>query len=73
MSGAGIQEIAACDRLALDVNPNLIIAHIAPTDFQYGLTRMWEAYVGYKEFSIKIFRDRKNAETWIKSMLTVTN
>ena len=70
MSSAGIQEIAACDRLALEVNPNLIIAHIAPTDLQYGLTRMWEAHVGYNKFSIKIFRDRKNAEAWIKSMLT---
>jgi hypothetical protein len=69
MSNEGIQEIAARDRNALKVNPNLIIAHIAPTDLQYGLTRMWQAYMGDDQLSIQIFRDRKSAEAWIKIKL----
>lgn len=69
MSNEGIQQIAARDSYALKVNPNLVIAHIAPTDFQYGLTRMWQAHMGDDQFSIKIFRDRKSAEAWIKSKL----
>ena len=69
MSNEGIQKIAARDNYALKVNPNLLIAHIAPTNFQYGLTRMWQAHIDGEQFSIKIFRDRKTAEAWIKSKL----
>ena len=67
MSNEGIQKIAALDKYALDVNPNLVIAHIAPTDFQYGLSRIWQAYIGEDQLSIEIFRDRKSAEAWINS------
>ena len=67
MSNEGIQSIAARDKYALKVNPNLVIAHIAPTDFQYGLSRIWQAYVGEDQLSIEIFRDRKSAEAWINS------
>lgn len=69
MSNEGIQEIAAHDNYALKINPTLIIAHIAPTDFQYGLTRIWLANMDDDQFSVKIFRNRKSAESWIKNKL----
>jgi len=69
MTNEGIREIAAHDNYALKVNPNLIIAHITPTDFQYGLTRIWLANMDDDQFSIRIFRERKSAEAWIKNKL----
>ena len=69
MSVEGIKNIAALDSNALKMNPHLIIAHIAPTDVQYGLTRIWLAHMDNQNYSLNIFRDRESAESWIKSKL----
>jgi len=68
MTSEGIRRIASLDMNAMKINPYLIIAHVAPTDFQFGLTRIWEAHMQETK-SIKIFRDRKSAEDWIKKRL----
>ena len=69
MTNEGIEKIAALDRDALKINPSLIIVHIAPTDFQFGLTRIWQAHMADDKSLLGIFRDRESAEDWVKSKL----
>ena len=60
-----IRIIAEQDKAAAKINPNIIIALISKTDLQYGISRMYQAYVGDSGFITGIFRDRKSAEVWI--------
>ncbi|MBW2277886.1 MAG: hypothetical protein JRF63_10360 [Deltaproteobacteria bacterium] len=41
------------------------VAVVAPGDRDYGLTRMFQAYMDGPPFEIKIFRDRKEALDWL--------
>ena len=62
-----IEKIAAMDDNASKVNPNLIIAVISTTTLQYGMTRMWQAYLKNSFFVTKNFPDRLSADKWLKS------
>lgn len=41
------------------------VAVVAPRDVDYGLTRMFQAYMDGPPFDLKIFRDRSAAEAWL--------
>ena len=58
--------IAEQDKAASKTNPNIIVSLISTTDLQYGISRMYQAYVGDSGFLTEIFRDRKSAEEWIE-------
>ena len=64
-----IETISELDNKASAVNPNIIIAIVSPTSLQYGMTRMWQAYIKDDRFVTQIFQDRKSADKWIKSQL----
>ena len=64
-----IRIIAEQDKAAAKTNPNIIIALISTTDLQYGISRMYQAYVRDIGFLTEVFRDRKSAEEWIKNQL----
>ena len=66
-----IEEIAEMDDEASRINPNLIIAVISTTSLQYGMTRMWQAYLNNNLFITKNFPDRISADTWIKSYIEI--
>jgi hypothetical protein len=68
-----IRIIAEQDIAAATINPNIIIAFISKTDLQYGISRMYQAYVGDSGFLTGLFRDRKSAEEWIKTQLKKSN
>jgi hypothetical protein len=61
--------IAEQDKVAARTNPNIIIAFISTLPLQYGISRMYQAYVGDNGFLTEIFRDRKSAEKWIEEQL----
>jgi hypothetical protein len=61
--------IAEQDKVAAKTNPNIIIAFISTSPLQYGISRMYQAYVGDEGFLTEVFRDRKNAEKWIEEQL----
>jgi len=52
---------------------NIIIALISTSDLQYGISRVYQAYVGDSGFLTEVFRDRKSAEEWIKNRLKKSN
>jgi len=66
-----IRIIAEQDKAASKTNPNIIVSLISTTDLQYGLSRMYQAYVGDSGFLTEIFRDRKSAEEWIEEQLKI--
>jgi hypothetical protein len=61
--------IAEQDKVAAKTNPNIIIAFISTSPLQYGISRMYQAYVGDEGFLTEVFRDRKSAEKWIEEQL----
>ena len=61
--------IAEQDKVAAKTNPNIIIAFISTSPLQYGMSRMYQAYVGDNGFLTGVFRDRKSAEKWIEEQL----
>lgn len=62
--------IAEQDKVAAKINPNIVIAFISTSPLQYGISRMYQAYVGDDGFLTEVFRDRKSAEHWIARALT---
>ena len=69
VSSEEIERISEIDNRASEVNPYIIIAVVSPTSLQYGMTRMWQAYIKDERFLTKIFLDRKSADEWIKFQL----
>jgi hypothetical protein len=68
-----IQIIASQDRKASQINPNIIIAIISTTPLQYGMSRMWEAYVDETGFQMEIFKDRGSADKWLRKKLIISS
>lgn len=67
-----VMMIAALDNDAAKRNPNLLIALISETDHQFGMSRMYEAYIDEAGFQTMAFLDRGAAEKWIKNELNKT-
>ena len=61
--------IAEQDKVAAKTNPNIIIAFISTSPLQYGISRMYQSYVGDEGFLTEVFRDRKSAKRWIEEQL----
>ncbi|MBT8341172.1 MAG: hypothetical protein KJP07_14240 [Desulfatitalea sp.] len=69
VNSAEVMTIAEQDMAAAKINPNILVALISPTDLQYGISRMYEAFIGDSTFVTKVFKDRKSAEEWIAGEL----
>jgi hypothetical protein len=69
VSFAEVQIIAEIDKKASKTNPEIIIVIVAPTDLQFGMSRVWQAYVEESRFLTKVFRERTSAEGWLKERL----
>lgn len=58
--------------IAIDVskyNQGIIFAGVLPTDLEFGLGRMWQAYSEKTGWESKMFRSRSEAEEWIQNVL----
>jgi hypothetical protein len=47
------------------VNPSMLVAIVAPSDFLFGMARMWETLAAETGWSTAIFRSRQEADAWI--------
>ena len=72
VSSEEVEEISDIDNRASEINPNIIIAIISTTSLQYGISRMWQAYIKDDRFLTKIFQDRTSADEWIKTQLDMS-
>jgi hypothetical protein len=58
--------IAHYCRKASIVNPEAVVAIITNEDLIYGLARMWEILIDETDWETMVFRNRKDAEAWIR-------
>lgn len=69
VSGGDVKIIAGQERDAVVVNPDLVVAMIAPSDLQYGMSRMYQSLMADMGFECEIFRSSEDADMWIKSKI----
>ena len=48
------------------INPESIIAIIAPQDILFGLARMWTVFTDEANWETRVFRNRGDAEEWLR-------
>ena len=63
-----IKEIVEQDHVMATWSPNMILAIVAGQDIQFGLSRMWEAYVERVGWQTAVFRTRAEAELWLQKL-----
>ena len=66
ISTDAIELIANLSKKAAIVNPKAVVAIAASQDFAYGLARMMEILRDESDWEEMVFRNREDAEAWIK-------
>ncbi len=66
VSSDAIAQIAELCKNAAKINPDVIVAHIANKDITFGLSRMWEMLSDETKWEVMVFRNREDAEAWIR-------
>ena len=61
-----INIVAGLCREASEVNPNVVVALIADKDITFGMSRMWDILFNENNWEVMVFRDREEAEEWIR-------
>ena len=46
------------------------MAIVAPRDLEYGLSRMWQAFVEDNGWETMVFRSREQAEEWVREKVS---
>ena len=67
VSSDEVSQIATMDNKAVELNPNLIMALISESDLQFGVSIMYESQIIEDGFNTNVFRNRSEAEKWIKT------
>ena len=66
VSNSAIYKIAKYGERAAQINPLPVVALAANQNLSYGLARMWEFLVDNTDWETMAFRNRGDAETWLK-------
>ena len=69
LTSKGIQANVDIASIIMKENINFIVAFVLPTDVEYGMGRMWQAYGDRYKIKSYVCRTRVEAETWIKEKL----
>lgn len=69
VSNPEIDLIAAQDKRAFGLNPDMFIAVVSEQDLIYGLARMWQAMAYAPLFETMVFRKLEDAREWIEAKL----
>ena len=69
VSGEDVKIIAGQEREAAELNPELVVAMIAPSDLQFGISRMYQSLMADMGFECEIFRSPEEADRWIAAKL----
>ena len=54
---------------AAEINPDIVLASVADQESMYGLTRMAQTLRDKTNWENEVFRNRQDAEAWIKARL----
>ncbi len=66
ISAAEIRTIRKQDDRLAAVLPELVTAVVVPSDFGFGMARMWEILTERPGWSTRVFRSRPEAEAWLR-------
>ena len=69
VTAADMRHIAEITKITAKLTPRGFVAIVAPKDHIFGLARMWESLVDEEDWTTKVFRDRTQAETWLREQL----
>jgi hypothetical protein len=64
-----IKAIARINIAVAEINRDLCVAVIAPSDHAFGMARMWQAHAGPTEWETCVFRDADEARRWLAGYL----
>ena len=73
VSSEEMRTIAEQDRAAAETNPHILVALVAKSALQFGMSRMYEIFVSECGFLTAIFPDRESAMEWIEKELNKTD
>ena len=51
------------------INSKVLLAFVLPTDVEFGMGRMWQAYADQAGVHSRVFRTRREADEWLKTKL----
>ena len=66
VSSNTIDQIAQLCKNSAKINPYFVVAHVGEKDITFGLSRMWEILSDNTKWEIMVFRNREDAEAWIR-------
>ena len=66
---AELRLIVDASRKTAQLVPRGIVAIVAPRDHAFGMARMWELLIDEAGWTTRVFRDRVEAELWLREQL----
>ena len=64
-----MKESAKVSKKVSMINKNMVVVAIMPTDLEFGMGRMWQAYAYETGWNIVIVRTKDEADIWLKENL----
>jgi hypothetical protein len=65
ISSKDVELIAQLSKDAAVLNPDAVVAVVAPRDAAYGMARMWQILSDEAQWDIRVFRSTDDAKEWI--------
>jgi hypothetical protein len=65
-----VQALASTVKDTMNPIPEGLVAIVAPSDFLFGLSRMWETLAAHPGLSSRVVRTRPEAIAWLEEELT---
>jgi len=69
VTSTGIQTIADIATRASKINNDIILVAIVPSDLEYGMARMWQAYSDDMNWKTYLARTKEEASEWLNKNL----
>ena len=67
---AELRLIVDASRKTAKLVPRGVVAIVAPKDHAFGMARMWELLIDEDGWTTRVFRDRVEAEIWLREQLS---
>lgn len=64
-----IKHGASLSKSVIETNQTVLMAVVAPNNHEFGMGRLWQAYIGSQGERAKIFRTKEEANNWIAQTL----
>jgi hypothetical protein len=71
VSVEAVKWVAHLSKTVMKANPTILMAIIAPNNHEFGMGRLWQAYMGSHSERAKIFRTKEQASNWIAQTLAL--